>query len=325
MTQPLQFNEEPANSRMSPRMHIVVSCSNTKRAPIPEYLKVRSLPRGSTSDRFRTWVDRLQSEVGEPKPAVGLYGGDHWQVASQLPLDAALLGFDADLWISSAGYGLIHSSDSILPYAATFSSGSPDTIGTATECVQWWELLSTQFRNTGHPRTLTELATLNPESPLLMVAAPSYLQAVKEDLKTARARTGDPDNLLIFSAGASTSTELSDNLVPLDSRLQQIAGGSMVSLNARAAHTLLSRGSADQMNMSGASALFMALLEELHPPSVVERERLSDFEVTEYIARKRRAKPGSSATQLLRALRDEGYACEQHRFHRLYWSAVQQS
>ena len=43
---------------------------------------------------------------------------------------------------------LIHSGDSILPYAATFSSGSPDTIGSATECVQWWELLSTQFRDT---------------------------------------------------------------------------------------------------------------------------------------------------------------------------------
>ena len=98
---------------------------------------------------------------------------------------------------------------------------------------------------------------------------------MKEDLKTARARTEDPDNLLILSAGASTSTELSDNLVPLDSRLQQIAGGSMVSLNARAAHTLLSQGSADQMNMSGASALFTALLEDL-PSTIGRRARTTE-------------------------------------------------
>ena len=78
-----------------------------------------------------------------------------------------------------------------------------------------------------------------PESPLLVVASPPYLNAMVEDLESASLRLKEQDSLIIISAGAQSLHGLSDNLLPCDARLQSRVGGARHSLNIRIAKMIL--------------------------------------------------------------------------------------
>ena len=80
-------------------VHIVVTCANRKRYPVPTQLHLRDLQERRQGLRFAAWTRRLDAE--EPSiRATDLYGGEHWQVARGLP---AVVGDSARLWVCSAG------------------------------------------------------------------------------------------------------------------------------------------------------------------------------------------------------------------------------
>src|SRR5262245_42960354 len=78
--------------------------------------------------RAERWWRRLSTHSTETVPAVDLYGGDHWSVARSLPEVAAASGFDAYLWVASAGYGLVPADARLRPYSATFAAGHSDSV-----------------------------------------------------------------------------------------------------------------------------------------------------------------------------------------------------
>ncbi|MBN1087698.1 hypothetical protein [Pantoea sp. 1B4] len=52
-----------------------------------------------------------------------LYKGGHWAIAK-----ATLSQYPIDLWVLSAGLGLLHHKDKIVPYKATFAAGYDESI-----------------------------------------------------------------------------------------------------------------------------------------------------------------------------------------------------
>jgi hypothetical protein len=230
------------------------------------------------------------------------------------------------IWVCSAGYGLLSWASRVSPYAATFAPGEADSVcregtgavaATANRC--WWRLLSGWAGpDPGAPRSLAELARSAPEAPLLVAASAVYLGALLADLSQARRELTDPGQLVLLSAGAHGEGELAEHLLPCDARLQSVVGGARTSLNARLARLALQELDGKGPALPALRARFTRLLHGRPRPVSAARVPLTDEELKRTIRAAVREDPGLRPTPLLRRLRDEGRACEQHRFAALF-------
>jgi hypothetical protein len=291
-------------------VHIVVTCSNRKRHAVPADLRAGNLTQKRPAARFSAWTKRLQASESPRVRAADLYAGEHWQVARTLTETAGTP--DAQLWVASAGYGLIKGDAPICAYAATFSSPAPDTVGASLdEVTDWWRRLGEWAGpDSGQPRTFTELASRNRGAIVIAVLSEAYQRACGEDLLAAAQIL--PTGSLSVIGPPDVRSSLAEILVPVTSPLRHTVGGSLQALNARVAKHLLSAGHGLDVEAlrHRARAAHPAQLPTARPRG----QRLSDVELAETIA----SRPHTSATRLLRELRTAGQSCEQHRFKRIH-------
>jgi hypothetical protein len=316
----------------SPSAHILVTCTKRKRLSPPGRLRLGSVGKGSPIDVAKRWAQRLQQSDAPRVRAASLYAGDHWQIAASLPAVAAGCGVKAQLWVLSAGYGLISSCAAISPYSATFSAGHPDEVLTrftgrdGKEAVrEWWAALSScPGPETNAPRRITDLARQNPGVPILVVASPKYLAAAQDDLVEAATALADPAMLIVVSAGGRGRGPLAANMLDCSARFQPALGGALMSLNARVARRVLEQHPPYPWTVSGFQELLERLpMAESKDPAPLRRP-VSDDEVRAYVRSSLRENPSARHTALLRLYREAGHACEQKRFGRLF-KEVEQS
>src|SRR5262249_20102073 len=158
-------------------LHIIVNCTDRKRVPIPDRLQLRRVRGNSPLARVGLWITRLASYTGESLEASDLYAGDHWTVAKSLVGQARGVGFRTELWISSAGYGLVSSRARLHPYSATFAAHHPDTVvrprKTAEERREdlrtWWQgLARSSIVGIPGPRCVADLFKASPRAYFLL-------------------------------------------------------------------------------------------------------------------------------------------------------------
>lgn len=295
---------------------------------IPEGLHLRCLAAAAPANRVDRWWDLLAHTTEATRcPAVNLYGGEHWTYAQHSLAALCRRGQPAELWVASAGYGLVSASAPLFPYSATFSSGSPDSVvqdatGPArTEQLQeWWAALS---RFTGPeqcaPRSLERLARRDPRATLVVVAAPHYIRAMRMDLLAARSALHAPQQLIVVSnQELLADPELAPNLIPVDERSQTVVGGTMLGLNARVAHRLLEEGHAGPLTAPRLRERYDSMVSDAEKPPKHNRERMDDKEVLSFLRTALQQDPKAGWTLLLRTLRGNGQACEQGRFRELH-------
>jgi hypothetical protein len=302
-------------ARPAKRIRVVVTCTHRKTRPVPASLHLRGVTSLRTPTRLRTWMTRLAETSVSPAPALDLYSGEHWDVARRLA-QTSPTGAAVELWVCSAGYGLIPATAPIVPYAATFAVGNPDSVPNgAAGATAWWDALSEWKGPTGGSRTLSDLVGSDSKSRVLLVLSATYVNACREDISRAVARIADTKQLSIISAGTRDDGEFKDFLLPCDARLQTAVGGTRQALNVRAAEYLLAANLVDHDEMSDALAKLLA-----DQPAVARYERLpaSDAEVRAFIRARLRTNPAATHTRLLREFRDENRACEQSRFAGLF-------
>jgi hypothetical protein len=87
----------------APTAHIVVTCTNRKRQPVPGNLRMQSIRHHSVERRFDAWIDRLATSETPAVQADQLYGGEHWQIARALDQRAKQGGHAVRVWVCSAG------------------------------------------------------------------------------------------------------------------------------------------------------------------------------------------------------------------------------
>lgn len=305
------------DSDESSTLHIVVTCASRKRYAIPENLRLGHLLETRPGHRFAAWTRRLTT-VAPLIPATDLYGGEHWQVARRLP---ELIGRPANLWICSAGYGLIPATARLNPYAATFAPRDRDSVGDGRADVRdWWRRL-TEWPGPAptHPRSFADLARRDSTASVVVVLSEAYLRACAPDLLQAGDVLHDQDRVAVIGP-ATGHSDIDEMVVPVTARLRSIVGGSLQALHVRvAAHLLLAatdRGAISRSRLRDAvSAAMDAAAPHLsgRPPGI----RLTDADVRTFIHNELAAAP-ASATALLRRLRQSGRSCEQFRFKHLY-------
>jgi hypothetical protein len=303
-------------------VNVVVTCTKDKRHEASRDCQLRNVPKGSLQERFDLWHERTSKHWNKSVRVMDLYAGDHW--ANVRGFTSSY--FEIDLWVCSAGFGLLHADDQVPPYAATFTKNEADSItakllptSIANLPQTWWASTTMAWkpRFAAKPRSLAELMACYPKRSLVVVASENYLRAISDDLRLGIHALKDQDQLAIISAGAKNLEGLDQNLVPCDARFQRLLGGARSSLNTRFAGKIL-RESQHVPRASLAKVRYQRLLDKQPPIDRFARQQLSDEEIKDFIRRSLKFRPNLQHSPLLRALRDSNMACEQKRFSRLF-------
>ncbi|MBN8460106.1 MAG: hypothetical protein J0M04_19940 [Verrucomicrobia bacterium] len=298
----------------TPPLILITNCSATKQVAAGEPLMLRKWT-GTIRQRFRWWTQAVERKV-DLTPARHCYGGDAW---TQVLAGERAAPDNRRLWIVSAGMGLISADVPIPNYSATFVSADPDSVGSENHSkVEWWNLLVKWRRKLTGIGCVTDLAIRNPESVFIVAVGSTYLSVIKNDLVSAREALTSPDNLLLISSGTRQMPALGSSLLPIDARFENLVGGARATLNARMLRHIVEKYKSQRISAPQVSKYLSNLTLSLAQPRSFKRQPLTDEQIITFIRNQSVLLQRSSASGLLRVLRDGGSACEQKRFHRIY-------
>ena len=306
-------------------VNVIVSCTNRKRfASVPETC-ARRVRGDDLGTRLARWRKNLRSAATEDHPANDVYMGDHWSVVRTIPDVARTAGLRVQLWVCSAGYGLIRPETPIKAYQATFARGEDDYIGAGLAedehtLQRWWDgVCSYRFPMQGEaPRTFAGLAAAFPHTPMLVALSADYLNAVAGDLARVLARPYFYDHLAIISCGTEQPhSTWKHHLLPCDGSLACALGGALTSLNARVARYLLQSLTKEDLTVDSLKKIAMSINRTSGTPAP-SRTPQSDGSVAAFIRKGLAQFPRATKTKLLQEFRGSGQACEQKRFGAIY-------
>ena len=308
------------------RLDVVLSCTARKRAFEPGYPRLRSIGRAYVAERVEQWAD-LVSTAPCRYVAADLYAGEYWQTGMRLATLAESTG-QIRVSVVSAGLGLVGMRDELPMYGATFASRHPDSVLASLDSAmhrqvrrQWWETL-TRAEVLGHrsPQHLVDLAEHGSDRSVIVCIGRSYLDAVAVDLTALVKRLDDPERMMIFAAGAPPAG-LEECWITVPGSLRLTLGGSLASTNLRAAVAVLTELGTLPPNAAKARSIVGALATTAGKLPTFDRRRQCDDLVSDWIVNHLADAPNVSKTAALRRFRDEGNACEQARFGRLFDNA----
>ena len=316
-------------SQSNQLVRVVVTCANRKVVVPSRDLRLGTYPTDLRT-RANRWTKRLDSPRTDPLEARHLYQGEHWSVVKRMVDQASDFGCIAEVWIVSAGYGLVPISANLESYNATFSSGSDDSVvrskSDQRDNQAWWGLLtSRQNRNLPGPQNLTELALQNTSAPMIVALSKVYLQAVRHDLTNAAKAMGKKADLMLVSAGTPPGG-LEKVQLPCDARFLTSLGGSRISLNVRVADRIIATSGQHEFDSAKVRDLLHKDLDHSEDIIRYHRRKQTDSEIQDWIrTRLDNDYSCSSCSSMLRELRDGGFACEQRRFARLYGEIAEEN
>lgn len=293
-------------------MFVLASCTQAKRGePSERCLMRRHRDVGTAAAVVRPW--RRSTAMGRMRTrARHLYKGAYWHAVQSLREQTG-----SNVYVVSAGFGLVRDEQELPAYSATFTPGHRDSVPGARTLQgrrAWWTLLGGS----------SGLDALDLEREALLVVLPDvYLRIVEEDLARLVSRFG-PEKVAIFGPRRRQHLQvaLSEAWLGIESRMVRELGTNVSALApAAAARCVPAMG--ERIDHDGCRALLSQLVPDGAPALYPNRRRCSEDEVRLWLSESL-ASSGSptSATAALRAFRQQGLAFEQKRFHRLFHDVV---
>lgn len=305
------------------KLHLILSCTARKRASDTVYPRLRDVGRSPVADRVEQWA-ALVSTAPRRHIAANLYAGEYWQTAMVLASSADLAG-RVSVSVVSAGLGLIGIDDDVPMYGATLAANHPDSVLAASDSAahspvrrRWWDGL-TRAEALGRrcPRRLVDLAEYGPDATVIVCLGRSYLDAVADDLTDLVERLGRPEQAMVFASGEPIAG-LEECWVAVPGGLRLTLGGSLSSTKLRAAKAVLAELGALPPDAGKARAIVATLEASAGDPRSFDRRRQHNDVVIDWIRDYLAGTPKGNKSAALRRFRDEGNACEQARFGRLF-------
>lgn len=299
---------------------MLVPCGSRKTIRPASEASAVSLPRQPQNSLETAWLERL-SALPAAMRASQLYSGRGFFLARRASEVAG-----AQLFVISAGLGLVDANVCIPSYGLTVAGRGPEAIADRSESrfdpVAWWRAVSAGPYATPLP-TIFEIAQGAPvvvalTQPYACMCAPAFdalsAQAISQlRLVGARLETVLPERL-------------QSQILPYDDRFEAVLPGTQSDFPQRAAYHFTSKCLAE---IPGGSirdhkAWVTRVLASKTAPKREKRPRMNDDEIVNLI--QRRLQTDKGIARLLRLVRDEeGVACEQARFSRLYRLAIERS
>jgi hypothetical protein len=294
---------------------VVTNCSSIKRrkgtsiTPALEYRTVQSLTAA--------WV-KMILQVDDLKPVVDTYGGRTFTEAV-----AACKKIRANLYVISAGVGLVHANDKIPNYNLTVSLGNGsisqwlDERGTTSD--EWWVLLNQKL---GKPYPIFQLSK---KSEGLILALPStYLKMIMAELMMMPNELRNKLIIITSTAGQkSIHSDLLPRCLPYDERLDGHAAyrGTRNDFPQRALKHLVNEIDFQKNSIEEIKLEVLNFLNGLSKPTLPTRIKLDDEQIKALISKNWAIYLGKRES-LHRFLRDVALvACEQKRFG-ILWNQV---
>lgn len=293
---------------------VVTICAQQKRVRPSRSSTPAILAASKQSDLERGWRATLAA-LPACTLASDLYAGRAFGLAK----DAARITNSA-LYVVSAGLGLVAGATAVPAYGLTIAKDGPESVlgkvvGPFNPADWFAGLLSgpystdwTRIVGAGRGRVLVALT-----KPYAEMVGES-LSAVPQDAL---------DRIRIFGAGLSSALPaiLQSALVPYDERLDTLFPGTRSDFAQRAMHHFANLVAHLPVDQRGDAEAVRACLDRVDAPVRPTRMQRTDSELLTIISG--RLAPQASASRLLRQLRDEdGIACEQGRFARLFRTAA---
>ncbi|MGO7299611.1 hypothetical protein ACCS72_24595 [Rhizobium ruizarguesonis] len=291
---------------------ILTACTQRKRVTHSPFLSARDLPSGRLSEVAGAWSERLK-KVRTVRSARNLYSGRSFVEAVK-----ASDVLRADLFIVSAGLGLVHGDDAVPSYNMTVSKGGPDCVmpklpGDCTEA-DWWAALGGADALIEMVEATRHVVVIGLPSPYLRMIAPALGRLSDEACSRIRIVGG--------RHVADLDSRLESARLPYDSRLdgpQSPLRGTKSDFASRATRHfvehVLAKDEAATFDVHRAKV--EALMSAWAHPITKTGVRALNSEIKS-ILREHWARADGRTTKLLRILRDElNIACEQKRFQGL--------
>jgi hypothetical protein len=306
-----------ARRAAAPITTVITLCSHRKTARVCAAATPVSLSPSPQQIVQSAWLEKIQALPAETL-ARALYGGRGFALA----LEAAALA-KAHLYIVSAGLGLVAADQKVPSYGLTVSDGHAESIAARVtgefDSADWFSgLLSNSYS------TQWADAVGASSGRILVALTRPYAKMVGRSLAAVDASA--LARLRIFGVALTSAlpTALHPAIAPYDERLDAILPGTRADFSQRALlHFVRSIAVGHDVDRIADFAAVEAALAGAAPPKRTSRPRRSDDEILERILVRLRSESGIA--RILRALRDEeGVACEQARFSRLYRTALEQ-
>lgn len=270
-----------------------------------------ALPKGSQVVVETAWTE-VAAGLTAHKPASELYGGRGFGLAREAAAQAS-----ADLYVISAGLGLVHSGRAIPSYGVTVSDRGDQAIARRIagrfDPTSWWAAVS----RTPYSESLQDVAARHQGFLLIALTAP-YAAMIGSELGALPPEALTRIRLFGHGVQSVLPGHLARNVMPYDERLNAAVPGTRTDFAQRALRHFCQHVAIDgSLDIEQSAQAVRDLLTSHVAPTARVRPRRSDEEMVAVISEHLERTTGIG--RILRLVRDsDGLACEQARFSRLY-------
>ncbi|MFV8980879.1 hypothetical protein [Serratia fonticola] len=303
-------------------INLITTCTNGKNSDSKAILSLSQFSSGRTPSNvlMNSWCNALKEAIltSATVCAKDLYKGGHWATAK-----AILKQYPVDLWILSAGLGLLHHKDKVIPYKATFAVGyeesipsySHEYVGKTFHRTWWKEISERSCFKSQHPTSITELMKKNNRDFFIICGSPDYINAIELDVINGLEYLVDSKKQLLIITSKKINNRLEGYLFKTSQKMANWLKCNMLMLNISMAKYIINDFTSNKSNdLNEISLHISADLSELPEREIKKGIRRSPEEVNHFILKMMYQEPGISATHALRTFRDSGNSFEEKRF-----------
>ena len=304
------------------RYAVATNCTNRKRFDSIRALQGQYLPRDVTREVADEWVRRVKGAK------LACTAGELYQGRAFTEAKAAARSIEADLYIVSAGLGLVHSRREVPSYNLTVTERSSNNVlnrcTDVPDAEDWWQAVNASF----HTQSLSSRIARSSHDYWLIAIPKTYYRMLRTDL--ARLDRKDLERIRLFGPREHSANDvvLQGTLISMDDRLDgpdsQIRGTrgdyAQRAMAFFIQNVLMQTPDGDVASHRRATA---GLLRNMAwPEQIPKRPSATDEQICRKLDQSWGKGKGQS-TKLLRILRDDlSIACEEGRFRRLFHSVA---
>jgi len=303
------------------RIHLITNCTSSKSSKLKHDVNIKDIS-GDAHSPSKQWLNKLKKQK-DLVAAIDVYVGDHWSKVYEI------YNLNHPIWVVSAGYGLIPAKRAVSSYNATFNGNNENSVSrfysgeTLTDKnIIWWNEINLKKKPQTKPiGPIEELYKNNPSDIFFIVLPPNYLKVLAPELhKLITSGIINSENTFIFSSKQTLKPLLQNLFFQAKDDFCEQLGGSRISLNIRLASKILKELTLERAVAPQVKKIYNDMLTNSAPAERFNRKKMTDEDVGNFIMNELLSMTlkESSASKVLRILRDKGMACEQKRFSNLY-------
>ena len=290
------------------KIQVIVTCAANKTVSVPNELQFGKLPTLSVDKAVKEWINRLKSIDIDLTKMIDLYKGGYWNIVKDINSNPKV----DNVWVLSAGYGIININQKVKPYAIALKANSFDSIKLNTTNQSnksyslWWDNITKE-------RNLTILDVYNKFSKdiFIVYASFEYMKAIYNDIKNII----DKPNVLIVSPDTKIK-EFTPHILNTSLRLRSFLGGNKMTVSPLTVKHLVENIDNIGHTKKEVNDYFEKIISEQPslPPMNPVRKKLNDKEFIKLIQEIGIEKP---KTFIIKEINNRGFASGVNRTTRI--------